>query len=375
MGNHALLSASSSHRWLNCPPSARLCEGYDDKGSNFAAEGSDAHSLCEYKLRKALGMEAKDPTEDLSWYDAEMEESASGYAAFVMELVAEAKKTCSDPVVLIEQRLDYSKYVQSGFGTGDCVLIADGTLHIVDFKYGRGVLVEAEDNPQMKLYALGALEIFDCLYDIETVSMTIYQPRRANGSTFTLTRQELLDWAETVLVPTAELAYAGDGEYHCGEWCQFCKAKADCRERARANMELARYEFRQPPLLTDEEVEEILGKLDSLMDWASDIKDYALQAAISGKHWSGYKLVEGRANRRYTDENAVVAAVKAAGYDPYDEPKLLGVTAMTTLLGRKQFNDILGGLITKPQGKPTLVPESDKRPAMTTILDDFKEEN
>ena len=375
MGNHALLSASSSHRWLNCPPSARLCEGYDDKGSNFAAEGSDAHSLCEYKLRKALGMEAKDPTEDLTWYDAEMEESASGYAAFVMELVAEAKKTCSDPVVLIEQRLDYSKYVQSGFGTGDCVLISDGTLHIVDFKYGRGVLVEAEDNPQMKLYALGALEIFDCLYDIDTVSMTIYQPRRANVSTFTLTRQELLDWAETVLVPTAELAYAGDGEYHCGEWCQFCKAKADCRERARANMELARYEFRQPPLLTDEEVEEILGKLDSLMDWASDIKDYALQAAISGKHWSGYKLVEGRANRRYTDENAVVAAVKAAGYDPFDEPKLLGVTAMTTLLGRKQFNDILGGLITKPQGKPTLVPESDKRPAMTTILDDFKEDN
>ena len=375
MGNHALLSASSSHRWLNCPPSARLCEGYDDKGSNFAAEGSDAHSLCEFKLRKALGMEAKDPTDNLTWYDAEMEESASGYAAFVMELVAEAKKTCSDPVVLIEQRLDYSKYVQSGFGTGDCVLIADGTLHIVDFKYGRGVLVEAEDNPQMKLYALGALEIFDCLYDIDTVSMTIYQPRRANVSTFTLTRQELLDWAETVLVPTAELAYAGDGEYHCGEWCQFCKAKADCRERARANMELARYEFRQPPLLTDEEVEEILGKLDSLMDWASDIKDYALQAAISGKHWSGYKLVEGRANRRYTDENAVVAAVKAAGYDPYDEPKLLGVTAMTTLLGRKQFNDILGGLITKPQGKPTLVPESDKRPAMTTILDDFKEEN
>lgn len=375
MGNHALLSASSSHRWLNCPPSARLCEGYDDKGSNFAAEGSDAHSLCEYKLRKALGMEAKDPTEDLTWYDTEMEESASGYAAFVMELVAEAKKTCSDPVVLIEQRLDYSKYVQSGFGTGDCVLISDGTLHIVDFKYGRGVLVEAEDNPQMKLYALGALEIFDCLYDIDTVSMTIYQPRRANVSTFTLTRQELLDWAETVLVPTAELAYAGDGEYHCGEWCQFCKAKADCRERARANMELARYEFRQPPLLTDEEVEEILGKLDSLMDWASDIKDYALQAAISGKHWSGYKLVEGRANRRYTDENAVVAAVKAAGYDPYDDPKLLGVTAMTTLLGRKQFNDILGGLITKPQGKPTLVPESDKRPAMTTILDDFKEDN
>ncbi len=374
MGNHALLSASSSHRWLNCPPSARLCEGYDDKGSNFAAEGSDAHSLCEYKLRKALGMEAKDPTEDLTWYDAEMEESASGYAAFVMELVAEAKKTCSDPVVLIEQRLDYSKYVQSGFGTGDCVLISDGTLHIVDFKYGRGVLVEAEDNPQMKLYALGALEIFDCLYDIDNVSMTIYQPRRANVSTFTLTRQELLDWAETVLVPTAELAYVGDGEYHCGEWCQFCKAKADCRERARANMELARYEFRQPPLLTDEEVEEILGKLDSLMDWASDIKDYALQAAISGKHWSGYKLVEGRANRRYTNEAAVEQAVANAGYDPY-ERRLLGITAMQKRLGKARFDELLSAYIEKPQGKPTLVPESDNRPAMNTAKTDFMEDH
>lgn len=161
MPNHALLSASSSHRWLNCPPSARLCEGYDDKGSDFAAEGTDAHALCEYKLRKALGMEAKDPTEGLTWYNSEMEECANGYVSFVMELVEEAKKTCPDPVVLIEQRLDYSKYVEEGFGTGDCVIIADGTLHIVDYKHGRGVLVEADDNPQMKLYALGALELFD----------------------------------------------------------------------------------------------------------------------------------------------------------------------------------------------------------------------
>lgn len=320
MPNHALLSASSSHRWLNCPPSARLCEGYDDKGSDFAAEGTDAHALCEYKLRKALGMEAKDPTEDLTWYNSEMEECANGYVSFVMELV------------------------------------------------------EADDNPQMKLYALGALELFDCIYDIDTVSMTIYQPRRSNVSTFTIPKDELYEWADQVLAPTAELAFNGDGEYHCGEWCQFCKAKADCRERANANMELAKFEFRQPPLLTDEEVEEILGRIDELIAWASDIKDYALQAAISGKQWSGYKLVEGRSNRKYTDENAVIAAVTAAGYDPY-EHKILGVTAMTSLLGKKQFNDILGGLITKPQGKPTLVPDSDKRPAMTTIIDDFKEDN
>ena len=374
MTNHSLLSASSSHRWLHCPPSARLCEGYDDKGSNFAAEGTDAHALCEYKLRAALGMEAKDPTEDLSWYDAEMEESANGYAAFVMELVEEAKKNCSDPVVLIEQRLDYSRYVAEGFGTGDCVIIADGTLHIVDFKYGRGILVEAEDTPQMMLYALGALELFDCLYDIDTVSMTIFQPRRGNVSTYTLPKADLYEWADTVLAPAAELAWSGEGEYHCGEWCQFCKAKADCRERANANMELAKYEFKQPPLLTDEEVEEILGRIDELIAWASDIRDYALQAAIGGKHWTGYKLVEGRSNRKYTDERAVVAAVRAAGYDPY-EHKVLGVTAMTTMLGKKQFNDILGGLVTKPQGKPTLVPDSDKRPAMTNIINEFMEDN
>ena len=373
-GNHALLSASSSHRWLNCPPSARLCENYDDKGSDFAAEGTDAHALCEYKLKTALGIKADDPTNDLSWYSVEMEDCANGYAAFVLELVEETKKNCIDPVVLIEQRLDYSKYVTEGFGTGDCVIIADGTLHIVDYKHGRGVLVEAEDNPQMKLYALGALELFDCIYDISTVSMTIYQPRRSNVSTFTVPKEELYNWADNVLIPIAELAFEGGGEYRCGEWCQFCKAKADCRKRAEANMELAKYEFRQPPLLTDEEVEDILGKLDGLTSWANDIRDYALRAAISGKKWTGFKLVEGRSNRRYTDENAVIAAVQNAGFDPY-EHKLLGVTAMSSLLGRKQFNEILGGYVTKPQGKPTLAPESDKRPEMTTITDDFKEDN
>ena len=372
MGDHALLSASSSHRWLHCPPSARLCEEYEDKGSDFAAEGTDAHALCEYRLKTALGMEAENPIENLTWYNAEMEDCANGYAAFVLELVEEAKKICADPVVLIEQRLDFSRYVQDGFGTGDCIIIADGTLHIVDYKHGLGVFASAEDNPQMKLYALGALELFDCLYDIDTVSMTIYQPRRDNVSTCTLTKAELISWAEKVLVPAAELAYAGKGEYHCGEWCLFCKAKADCRERARANMDLAHYEFRKPPLLTDAEVEDVLGRIDALTAWAEDIRNYALQAALNGKQWSGYKLVEGRANRKYTDEDAVIKAVTAAGYDPY-EHKVLGVTAMTSLLGKKQFTELLGGLVTKPQGKPTLVPDSDKRPAINSI-NDFKGE-
>ena len=372
MVKHALLSASSSHRWLNCPPSARLCESYDDKGSNYAAEGTDAHTLCEYKLKTALGIPAKDPTADLSYYDEEMEECANGYAAFILELIETAKQACTDPVVLIEQRLDFSRYVQGGFGTGDCVIIADGMLHIVDYKHGQGVLVEAEDNPQMRLYALGALEMFDGIYDIDTVSMTIYQPRRDNVSTHTVSKESLYQWAQEILKPAADLAFAGDGKFNCGEWCQFCKAKHNCRTRTERSMELVRYDFKLPPLLTDDEVEDIIGKIDDLVSWASDIKDYALQAAVSGKQWHGWKLVEGRSNRRYTNENAVAAVVRAAGYDPY-EHKVLGVTAMTSLLGKKQFEEVVGGYVEKPQGKPTLVPQSDKRPSISTAQQDFSE--
>jgi len=371
MGKHALLSASSSKRWLNCPPSARLGENYEDRGSDFAAEGTDAHSLCEFKLKKALGMECDDPTENLSWFNEEMEECAEGYASFILEIVEGAKASCSDPVVLIEQHLDYSRYVQDGFGTGDCVIIADGTLHIVDYKHGRGVLVEADHNPQMMLYAIGALELFDGIYDIDTVSMTIYQPRLSNVSTYEIPKTQLTEWAETVLIPTAKLAYEGKGEYHCGEWCQFCKAKADCRERAKANLQLAQYEFAEPPLLTDSEVEDILSRVDDLISWANDIKDYALKAAVSGKAWCGWKVVEGRSVRKYTDDRLVAAAVINAGFDPYEQ-KLLGITEMQKTLGKARFNEILGSLIVKPQGKPTLVPMSDKRPAMNTAASDFE---
>lgn len=372
MSKHALLSASSSHRWLNCPPSARLCESYEDKRSDYAAEGTNAHSLCEYKLKTALGIEAQDPTENLTYYSEEMEDCANDYAAYVLELVEAAKKISSDPTVLIEQRLDYSRFVESGFGTGDCVIVADGTLTIVDYKHGRGILVEADNNPQMMLYALGALEIFDGIYDIETVCMTIYQPRRSSVSTFTLSKDDLYQWAEDALKPAAELAYAGNGDYQCGEWCQFCKAKHDCRKRAEYNLELAKFDFHLPPLLTDEDVEEILGRIDGLVSWANDIKEYALQAAVSGKEWHGWKLVEGRSNRRYTDETVVMQAVTAAGFDPY-EHKVMGVTAMTSLLGKKRFEEVLGGYIEKPQGKPTLVLESDKRPAINTAKQDFNE--
>lgn len=349
MGKHALLSASSSHRWIACPPSARLCESYPDQSSSYAAEGTAAHTLCQYKLDKALGRAVKDPTENLDYYDAEMESCADSYAAYVMEVVAKAKETCEDPVVLVEQRLDFSRYVKDGFGTGDCVVVADGTLFVIDYKHGKGVQVEAEQNPQMMLYALGALELFDALYDIETVSMTIFQPRRENVSTYTISRADLLRWAEEVLMPAAKLAYAGEGEFRAGEHCRFCKAKATCRKRAEYNLELARYDFEMPAQLEDTEVEAILAKADELVAWAADVKDYALQAALSGKEWHDWKLVAGRSVRRYVNDEAVAQAVQDAGYDPY-EKKLLGITAMTAALGKKKFAEIIEGrgLIEKP---------------------------
>ena len=370
---HAILSASSSERWLNCPPSARLCEAYEDKGSDYAAEGTDAHALCEFRLKQALGIPAEDPIENLSWFNEEMEECAAGYAAYVVELLETAKQTCSDPVVMIEQRVDFSRWVQYGFGTADCILIADGVLNIVDYKHGKGVEVSAIGNPQMQLYALGALEIFDAIYDIDTVRMTIFQPRKSNISVDQMDKADLYEWADTELTQKAQLAYEGQGNFSCGEWCRFCKAKAECRERAIYNLRLAQYDLLNPALLHDEEIADILGRIDALTAWASDVKEYALQQAVSGKEWTGWKLVEGRSNRKYTSEAAVAATVEGAGFDPY-ERKVLGVTAMQKLLGKTRFEELLAPYIEKPQGKPTLVPESDKRPAMNTAKNDFMEE-
>lgn len=369
---HAVLSASSSYRWLACPPSAQECAKVKDVPSEFALQGTDAHSLCEYKLLLALGRDVADPTKELTFFDEEMDECATEYAEFVMEQVEAAKTVCKDPLVLIEQRLDFSKWVPGGFGTGDCVIVADDTLTVIDYKHGLGVLVDAEKNSQMMCYALGALQLFDGIYDINHVSMTIFQPRRDNVSTYQLEKDELLHWAETVLKPTAELAAKGEGEYHAGDHCRFCKIKANCRKRAEYNLELARYDFAVPSTLQDEEIEAVLAKVDELVNWAGDVKDYALQQAISGKSWSGWKLVEGRSNRRYVNEEAVAAAVENAGFNPY-EKKLLGITAMTKQLGKKRFEELLSNLVEKPQGKPVLVPESDKRPVMHTAADDFKE--
>lgn len=363
MSDHAVLSASGAHRWLNCLPSARLELEFVNNESSAAAEGTAAHALCEHKLKKALHMRSKRP---VSVYNSdEMEEHSDAYVEFVMEQLELAKQGCTDPLILIEQRLDFSCYVPQGFGTGDCIIIADKKLHIIDFKYGMGVLVDAVDNPQMKLYALGALEIYDSLYDIEEVSMTIFQPRRENVSTWTIRVEDLKDWAENELRPKAKKAYEGEGDYLPGEWCTFCRAAVKCRARAEEKLKLAQSEFKLPPLLTDSEIEEVLSKLSDLTKWANEIIAYATDAAVNhGKEWHGFKVVEGRSVRKYKDEDAVAKVAKANGYKDIFRQSLITLTEMERLMGKSKFEKILGDLIHKPPGKPTLVPLSDKRPAM-----------
>ena len=374
MGKHAFLSASSSHRWLNCPPSAKLCENIPDQSSPYAQEGTDCHELCAYLVEKALGRDAKDPTENLSYYNAEMQGCAEDYCNYVLEQLEVAKKYCADPLVLVEQRLDFSRWVENGFGTGDCLIIADKVLQIIDYKHGLGVLVESDHNSQMMCYALGGLDSFDGIYDIDRVTMTIFQPRRDNISTWSCSKDELLKWADETLKPRAALAYEGKGEFKAGDHCTFCKVKATCRKRAEFNLEMAKYDFEMPPVLDNSEIAAILPKVDDLISWAGDIKDFALKQAEAGVHFDGFKVVEGRSNRKYTNEDAVAAAVKAAGFNPYEE-KLLGLTAMGSLLGSKRFEELLGDLTYKPPGKPALVKESDKRPAINNAADDFKDKN
>lgn len=371
MVNHAVLSASSSHRWLNCIPSARLELEFENSSSSAADEGTAAHALCEHKLKKALHMRSKKPVSEYN--SDEMEECSDAYVEFVMEQYEAAKQICKDPIVLIEQRLDFSCYVPNGFGTGDCLIISDSKLHIIDFKYGMGVLVEAENNPQMKLYALGALEIYDSLYDIVEVSMTIFQPRRENVSTWTIPVSELKEWAENELRPKAKKAYDGEGEYIPGEWCTFCRATVKCRARAEEKLRLAQSDFKLPPLLTDTEIEEILGILPDLTKWANEIISYATDAAVNhGKEWNGFKVVEGRSVRKYRDEAQVAETAKQHGYIDIYRQSLIPLTEMQKLMGKTKFEEILGDLIYKPPGKPTLAPITDKRPAMN--VSDVKNE-
>ncbi len=376
MSKHAFLSPSSSHRWLHCTPSASLESEFENKTSQAAEEGTAAHAWCEHKLKKALRRRSKRP---ISVYDSdEMQEHTDAYVAFVLEQLELVKQNCKDPLVLIEQHVDFSDYVPDGYGTADCVIVSDRKLSIMDFKYGMGVLVDAKENSQLKCYALGALAIYDSLYDIEEVSMSIFQPRRENVSTWTIGVSELKDWAENVLKPKAQLTMKGEGEYSTGDWCTFCRAAVRCRARAEENLKLAQHEFKEPPLLSDEEIEELLAIIPDLTKWAKEITAYAIEAAIShGKEWKGFKLVEGRSIRKYKDEATVAEAAKAAGYKDIYRQSLITLTEMQKLMGKTTFEKVLGSLLVKAPGKATLVPNSDKRVElnMTNVKDEFKTED
>ena len=375
MSGHALLSASGAHKWLHCSPSARLEQTYADHESEAAAEGTAAHALAEYKLKTTLSQQIERPKSQFE--TEEMNACTEDYVSFVLESIAQATLNCRDPIVLIEQHLDFSCYVPDGFGTGDVVIVGDGILHIIDFKYGRGVLVDAAENPQMMLYALGALQQFGNLYDMNQACMTIFQPRRENVSTWSIPISGLITWADSILKPRAVLAYDGRGDFCPGDWCTFCKAAIKCRARAESKLFLAKYEFALPPLLTDEEIEEILLRVDDLNRWANDVIGYATDAAVNhGKAWRGFKLVEGRSIRRFTDESAVAQTALTAGYRDIYRQSMIPLTDMERLMGKEQFGAILGRFVIKPPGKPTLVPASDRRQAMNSsnVQQEFKED-
>lgn len=374
MSKHALLTASGSKRWLSCPPSARLEASFEEKETMAAAEGTAAHSLAEYKLKRKLHFYCKRPVSE--YEDAAMDQHTDDYADYVMGIIADMENAGADPMIFIEERLDLSPWVPESFGTADCIVIGDDILHIIDLKYGAGVPVEAEGNSQMMLYALGALHKFGFLYDVRTVAMTIYQPRRENISTAFVDVKLLLEWAEEFVKPKAQMAFAGEGEYLPGEWCMFCRAADRCRARAEANLKVAREEFGLPPMLTDEEVEALLPQLPEMVKWAQELLAYATEAAVNhGKQWDGFKVVEGRSVRKYADEEAVAEAAMANGYKDIYRKSLINLTEMERLMGKKKFQEVLGAYIIKPPGKPTLVPATDKRPALTThnVKDEFTE--
>ena len=380
---HAILSASGASRWMACTPSARLEEQFPDSTSEYAREGTLAHELCELKIRKNLiepmhtrtyNSKLKKIKEHELWQD-EINKHTDTYLEYIQGLVHSYNCT---PAVMVEKKVDFSSYVPDGFGTADCIIIAEGTLHVIDFKYGKGVAVSAENNPQMKLYGLGAYLEYSFLYAIDKVKMTIVQPRLDDISECEISTTELMEWAEEVVKPLAEKAYKGEGTYIAGNHCKFCRAKATCRERARMNLETSKFDFKEPALLSDEEVGEALKMAQDLAKWAEDLKDYALAESLKGKLIPGWKAVEGRGSRVFTDNEEALKVLIGSGIDEtmLYERKQLTLAQIEKVLGPKQFKELVGSYVEKAAGKPTLVVETDKREAITnedSIKNDFKE--
>lgn len=376
---HSSLSPSGSKRWLACPPSVKLEEQFPDKGSAFAAEGTYAHAMGEYIIRRFIdGVPEPENLDDFDtsseYFSEAMVEYVHQYTDACIEKIVDARKKDPNTAALVEQILHFDSIAPGGFGTGDMVIISDGILEIVDLKYGKGVAVEAEGNTQLQLYALGAIETFGYLYDFSKVKMTIVQPRLGGISEQTMTVKALEKWGKTVK-KIAKLALEGKGDFKAGEHCRFCKAATRCRALADYNLELAKLEFKDVTLLTDEEIADVLARVDNLKHYADMIAKYALDEAVAGRHkWPGFKLVEGRSRRVYRDPEAIMERLSKAGYSPdkYLKPaELIGVTDMTKLLRKKAFDELVGEYIDKPQGKPTLVPVDDKRPEFVPAADEF----
>lgn len=375
---HALLSPSAAHRWINCAAAPRLEATVEDSGSSYAAEGSLAHAYCAKKLKEFIGQPTDGEQAEIAqlneqYHSGEMDEYTDVYKVIVLEKFNEARYKTADAQLLVETKLDFSEYVPEAFGTADAIIIADGCMEVIDFKYGKGVRVSAEHNPQMMIYALGAYARFSFEYHIDRVRMTIVQPRIDNLSEWELSISELMDWTANVLTPAAEKAYKGDGPQNPGGWCQFCKVKSSCRALANQCTTLAS-DYADKILTPEELANDVLPKLATVKTWLAGVEDYALQQALSGVDIPGWKIVEGRSVRKITDADSAATALCKAGYktvEIYKPQELRTITELEKLAGKKQFAAICGQWIDKPQGKPTLAPASDKRPAINPLADDF----
>lgn len=387
---HALLSASGAGRWLNCTPSAKLEDEYGEKKSSvYAAEGTLAHELSELYLRKDTLNTISEQDFDIhleeimasSLFSEEMLEVVPIYTDYCSGQLAEAKTVNPLAVMEIEQKLDLTEYVPESFGTADCTIINDNIMEIIDLKYGKGIPVYAEWNKQLMLYALGALRKYDVMYDITEVRMTIVQPRIDNISSWQISVEELRKWAEEELKPKAQLAFNGEGELNAGDWCRFCAVRNQCRKLYEQQLEIAQHEFKAPELLTDDEIASIVKRTPKLIEWANSIAEYAQAKALNeNKQWPGLKLVEGISRRKWLDEdkaaNAIFARCPELSEDEIFNSKLKPITAIEKLIGKARFAEALADVVIKPQGKPTLVPLDDKRPAMgiSQAQIDFKDE-
>lgn len=379
-GKHALLSPSAAHRWMNCTAAPLQERDVEDKSSTFAEEGTLAHAYCAKKLKEFLGLAVDEEKAEIAqlneqYHSGEMDEYTDTYKTIVLEKFNAARAKTKDAQLLVEVKLDFSHYVPDAFGTSDAIIIADGVMEVIDFKYGKGVKVSAVENPQMMIYALGAWDLFNFEYDIRKVRMTIVQPRIDNLSEFELDAADLINWAVDELQPKANEAYAG-GKQKPGNWCQFCKVKENCK--ALSSMCIEAQQANPDPRKISKEVMEntILPLLSTFKTWLTGVEEYSLEQALNGVQYQGFKIVEGRSIRKITNPTAVMKLLSKEGFakESYIKPtELRSITDLEKLIGKKRFGAICAEYINKPQGKPTLVPESDKRPAFNQAADDFKD--